>query len=144
RHADPPRHQIDGSGFDTRTIVLLGEATLFAAGLTTGLVFTVVRGGASDRYQSANEAVLADPAVGGADPDGVACAGDNRPDACADLIEAGQDRTRATNYATAGFVTAGVSAAAFGLTYWLWPSAPASAHAAVVPGGLSVSVSGRF
>jgi hypothetical protein len=43
-----------------------------------------------------------------------------------------------------GFVTAGVSAAALGATWWLWPrSAPAAALVAT-PGGAQLSVSGAF
>jgi hypothetical protein len=39
-----------------------------------------------------------------------------------------------------------VSAAAFGLTYWLWPaeSAPADLKVGAGPGRLGVSVAGRF
>jgi hypothetical protein len=132
------------SSSPARTAVLVTEATLVAAGLTTGIIFTVLRSAANDRYETANQAVLG--AVGGADPDGVACGSDNPPAACADLRQAGQDRTRDSNLAAAGFVTAGASAVAFGLTYWLWPdkAAPASARATLTPGGVAFSVSGRF
>lgn len=132
-----------GSSISPRTIALVGEATLFAAGLSTGIIFMVARSSATDRYQTANEAVLS--AVGGQDPDGVACAGSSPPAACAELYDAGQDRARAGNWATAGFITAGVSAAAFGLTYWLWPDeAPATAQASVGPRSFALSVTGRF
>ena len=124
--------------------MLVTEAALVAAGVTTGVIFTVLRSAANDRYDTATQAVLAE--VGGSDPDGVACSGEMPPVPCADLREAGRDRTRATNIATVGFVAAGVSAAAFGLTYWLWPEATgvSSAHATVVPGGATLSLSGRF
>lgn len=127
----------------TKTIVLVSEATLVAAGVTTGIIFTVLRSAAQDRQRTANQAVLADV---GDDPSGSACSRERPPAPCADLVEAGQDRTRAGNLAAAGFITAGVSAAAFGLTYWLWPesSAPASARASVTPLGVALSLSGRF
>jgi hypothetical protein len=130
------------SWISTRTIVLASEATLFAAGLTAGVISTLARGSADDRYQTANEAVLA--SVGGSDPNGVACGGDSPPSACTELRDAGQARTRAANVATAGFITAGVSAAAFGLTYWLWSEAPATATASLRPGAFELLVTGRF
>lgn len=143
--APPPAPRTDSS-IQPRAIVLVTEAALAAAGLTTGIVFTVLRSSANDRYETATQAVLADPKVGGSDPDGVACSGEAAPGACADLRQAGQDRTRAATIATTGFVVAGVSAAAFGLTYWLWPesSAAPSARAMVLPGGAALSVSGCF
>jgi len=126
-----------------RTLVLVGEAALFAAGVSTGIIFSVARGSANDRYETANDAVLA--AVHGSDPEGTACAGADRPTACAELQDAGRDRSRAANLAAAGFITAGASAAAFGLTYWLWPeAAPALPRATALPGGLALSMTGRF
>jgi hypothetical protein len=132
------------SSVQPRTIVLVSEATLVVAGLTTGVIFSVLRSAAEDRYNTATQAVLAE--VGGSDPDGVACSGELAPPPCADLKQAGQDRTRDANIATASFVAAGVSAAAFGLTYWLWPerTPAASARAVVVPGGAALSLAGRF
>jgi hypothetical protein len=127
-----------------RSALLITEATLGAAGLTTGILFMVLRGAADDRYQTANQTVLA--SVGGSDPRGVACSGEMPPAACAELREAGRDRTRNTTIATAGFITAGASAAAFGLTYWLWPdtSAPSSAGVSIGVAGSTVSLAGRF
>lgn len=137
-------HAHTDSGIQPRTAVLVTEAALVAAGVTTGVIFTVLRSAANDRYDTATQAVLAE--VGGSDPNGVACSGEMAPASCADLRQAGQDRTRAANIATAGFVAAGVSAVAFGLTYWLWPEATvlSSAHASVVPGGATLCFSGRF
>lgn len=138
-----PRHDTSASGSPLRTIVLVSEAALAAAGLTTGIIFAVQRSAANDRYDSATRAVLDE--VGGSDPHGVACAGQRPPEACAALKAAGQDRARDGNMALASFVTAGVSAAAFGLTYWLWPESSApSARATVAPGGFALSISGRF
>jgi hypothetical protein len=129
---------------NVRTAVLVSEGTLAAVGITTGIIFTVLRSAASDRYETATQAVLAE--VGGSDPDGVACAGTRPPAACSDLRAAEQDRARDASIAVAGFVTAGASAAAFGLTYWLWPesSGALGARAEVTPGGLRLQLRGRF
>lgn len=123
-----------------RTIVLVGEASLFAAALGTGIAFSVAHSSANDRYQKFNAEVL--DQVGGADPDGRAC---TVPRAgCTELEQARQDRARTSAFATGGFIAAGVTAAAFGLTYWLWPRHPAELQATAGPGGLELSVSGRF
>jgi hypothetical protein len=134
------------SGVDTsvptRTIVLVGEGSLFAAALGTGIVFSVAKGSAQDRVERATDQVLAQ--VGGSDQAGTAC---SMPLAgCAELEQARQDRDQAGALALAGFVAAGVSAAAFGLTWWLWPShsAPAEARVGLAPGRVDVAFSGRF
>jgi hypothetical protein len=126
----------------TRTIVLVAEGSLFAAALGTGIVFSVAQGSAQDRVERANEQVLSQ--VGGDDETGTAC---SMPLAgCAELEQARRDRDQAGTLAVAGFVAAGVSAAAFGLTWWLWPSqsAPAAARVGVAPGRVEVALSGRF
>jgi hypothetical protein len=131
----------DASAVPTRTIVLVGEASLLAAALGTGVYFTIARGSADDRYNDANRTVLNQ--VGGSDTDGTACA-TPRP-GCAELEQARKDRSQASTLATASFVAAGVSAAAFGLTYWLWPhGAPAELRAAAGPNRVELSISGRF
>jgi hypothetical protein len=132
----------DDSSVPTRTIVLVGEASLFAVTLGTGIVFSVARGTASDRYQQANQTVL--DSVMGADDEAMACA-TPRP-GCIELDQARKDRDRAAAYAVGGFVAAGVSAAAFGLTYWLWPreQAPVEVQAAALPGRAHLAISGRF
>jgi hypothetical protein len=132
----------DDTSVPTRTIVLVGEASLFAAALGTGIVFTVARSSANTRYQKANQTVL--ESVMGMDDEAMACA---TPRAgCADLEQARQDRERASAYAVGGFVAAGVSAAAFGLTYWLWPRnrGPVEVQAAAAPGRTQFTISGRF
>jgi hypothetical protein len=126
----------------TRTIVLVGEASLFAAALGTGIVFSMARSSANDRYQKADEEVLR--SAMGVDDESRACAMP-RP-GCTELDQARQDRDRAGAYALGGFVAAGVSAAAFGLTYWLWPRepAPVEVRAATMPGRAAFTISGRF
>ena len=132
------------AAISTRTVVLVGEASLGVAGLATGIVFMVARGSADERMKSANQLIV--DSVPGGDPDGRACSKTVPPAGCSELDEARQDRSRDGQWATVGFVGAGVSAAALGLTYWLWPHATRSAQAgvAVAPGRLELSVSGRF
>lgn len=139
---DTQATRADVGGVSTRTIVLVGEASLFAVGVGAGIGFSVARSSASERYAKANEEVL--EAVNGSDPDGTACS-KPRP-GCAEAYTAGRDRARAGALAVTSFVAAGVSAAAFGLTYWLWPkgSVPAGVQASVAPGQASVLFSGRF
>lgn len=140
RESAPAPARNSGSGTPARTFVLAAEASLFAAALTTGIVFTIAKSGADDRYQTANEVVLS----GGDDPLGTACSMTPPRQGCADLESARCDRIRDRTWATVGFVTAGVSAAAFGLTLGFWRTAPARVQASAAPGRLALSVSGRF
>lgn len=136
------------TGVPTRTIVLVGEASLFAAGLGTGIIFSVARSSADERYDRANQSVL--DQVGGADPGGTACSPPDPLAGCAELERARQDRDKAReeagSIALAGFIAAGVSAAAFGVTWWLWPnqSAPAEASVGFAPGRVDLALRGRF
>jgi hypothetical protein len=130
------------SGIPARTIVLVGEASLFAAALSAGVIFTFSKSSAQDRYDEANRRVLEQ--VGGSDPDGTAC---NMPRlGCSELETARQDRDQAGTWATVSFVAAGASAAAFGLTWWLWPGskAPNVAVGAAPGGGLGVTLTGNY
>ena len=127
-----------------RTIVVVSELSLSVAGLVTGVVFTVARSSANDRMRTANELVLEQ--VGGSDPNGTACGMKVAPSGCADLNQAEQDRKRAGTLAAVGFVTAGASAAAIGLTYWLWPAGapPTQVGIGARPGRFDLAISGRF
>jgi hypothetical protein len=123
-----------------RTVALIGEASLFAVGLGTGIAFSVVRADAASRYDTANRAVLEQ--VNGSDPEGTAC---NVPrSGCSELVEAQHDRDQASTIALAGFIAAGASAVGFGLTYWLWPEESPQVHVGAAPGSASLAVSGRF
>jgi len=129
------------SGIPARTIVLVGEASLFAAALSAGVIFTFSKSSAQDRYDEANRQVLAQ--VGGSDPDGTACSVPRL--GCNELEAARQDRDQAATWATVSFVAAGTSAAAFGLTWWLWPgSKPPSVAVSGGAGGGSITLSGNF
>jgi hypothetical protein len=132
------------SASPARTIVLVSEATLFAAGLGAGIGFTLSHGSADDRYRTANQSVL--DSVGGSDEQGVACASADPPPACSELEQARQDRDRAAQLATGAFIAAGASAVAFGLTWWLWPHRPPALRvgAAAQPQRVDLAISGRF
>lgn len=131
---------VTDAGVSARSIALVSEASLFAVGLGTGVIFSIARRAASDRYEQANRQVL--DQVGGSDPDGTAC---NAPRAgCSELQLAGRDRDRAGKLAVTGFVVAGVSAAAFGLTWWLWPAGTPEVTAGIAPGRVDLGLSGRF
>lgn len=134
----PPRVAHDGE--TARTVALVSEASLFAAGLTTGIVFSIARSGAADRYQTANERVIAQY---GPDPDGIACSVPR--EGCAELEDARQEEKRNGTIATVGFVAAGASALAFGLTLALWKTEPpARVHAAVGPNRATLLFSTQF
>jgi hypothetical protein len=130
-----------GGSISTRTVALIGEGSLFVVGVATGIGFTVARSSAEDRYHRADQLVQS---AAGDDPK--ACAGAAPPAGCSDLSQALDDRSRDGTLATVGFVAAGISAAAFGLTLWLWPhqESPAEVRASAAPGRLTLSVSGRF
>jgi tetratricopeptide (TPR) repeat protein len=130
-----------GASDTLRTVALVGEAALFAAGLSTGIVYTVAKSRARTRYDDANDLILAQ--IGGADPDGRAC---SMPlDGCSELEAARQSEQRSGTLATVGFVGAGVSALAFGLTLALWKTEPpARIQAGLGPGRASLVLSTRF
>jgi tetratricopeptide (TPR) repeat protein len=133
--------QVESDGETVRTVVLVSEASLFAAGLTSGIVFAIAQGDATDRYEKANELVLSQ--VGGSDPQGVACSVPR--EGCAELETARQDEKRNGTIATVGFVTAGVSALAFGLTLALWKTdPPARINAGVGPNHATLLISTSF
>lgn len=141
RPAGAARGHVD-TAVPTRTIVMVGEASLLAAAIGTGIVFSVARSSAQERFELANQEVLDQ----GADPDGTACSKAEPASGCAELDQAQRDRDQAGTIALAGFVAAGVSAAALGLTWWLWPSqsAPAQANVGLQPGRVDLALSGRF
>lgn len=129
----PSAAEAGAAALHPRTVVLLVEASLLAAGLGTGVGFAVARASANDRLREANERVVAQV---GSDPDGSACSVPRPVAGCAQLAEARDDRRRAATLSTVGFVTAGVSAAALGATWLLWPrrAEVVQAHARVGDG----------
>jgi hypothetical protein len=130
----------DAGGVSARTVALVGEASLFAVTLGLGIGFSVAKSSAQDRWDQANDLVLQQ--VGGSDPGGMAC---SRPrEGCTELEQARRDRDQYGQLATGAFVGAGVSAAAFGLTYLLWPRRPVDVRASASANGMTLSLSGQF
>jgi len=142
----PPRSSeaATAGGGSARTITLASEASVFAIGLGAGIAFSVARGSAQDRFERANARVLA--SVGSTEESATAC---NPPPkaGCAELEHARAERDRASALSAAGFIGAGVSAAAFGLTWWLWPkrSEPTVRLGALAsPDGFRLSLTARL
>ena len=131
----------DTGAFGTREIVLIAEATLTVAGLATGIAYSIAMNAAADRAERAQRSVDASAPD---DPE-TACS-TNPPAACAELEDALADRERTARFATIGFVTAGVGAAATVATWALWPSSQGRVSAGIAPskGGAMLSLGGRF
>jgi tetratricopeptide (TPR) repeat protein len=110
---DPPSR----SGFGAREATLIGEAALVAAGVGIGIGFTLARADATDRAENAQATI--DHRSGG---DVGACEPAAPLSECAQLREALEARQSHGRIAAAGFVGAGVSAAALMATWILWPS----------------------
>jgi hypothetical protein len=129
------------SGFGTREVVLVAEGTVVVAGLAAGIGYSFAAASASDRVSSAQQAV--DRA---AENGSSGCTEADAPSACAELETALDDHERASRFATIGFVTAGVGAAATLLTWTLWPTDEVGTTASVAPtrGGATLVVRGRF
>jgi hypothetical protein len=130
----------DRGSFPSRTLVLVTEGVFFGAGLVTGAGFLLAKNAARDSYEDATETVGNDPS---------ACTAPTQDDvrrACQKLRTAPTDENRYSTWSTIGFVTAGVSAAAFGLTYGLWPAGEKSPqiHARASGTSVDLSVTGRF
>jgi hypothetical protein len=136
-----PNPGTETSDFGTREIVLIGEATIAVAGLATGIGFSIAKGSANDRIERA-EQELNQAGATGSD----SCAQAGAPPACAELDSALDDRERAARFATIGFATAGIGAAAALLTWTLWPADASGTTAGITrtKGGASVFLSGRF
>jgi hypothetical protein len=119
--ATPKRDQIDrspaSSGIGAREVTLIGEAVLVAAGAGVGIGFTLARANATDRAKSAQSTI--DARSSG---DVGACQLAAPLSECAQLREALDARKSHGTFAAAGFIGAGVSAAALVATWILWPS----------------------
>ncbi len=137
-----PAPRAEDAAISGRSLALAGEATLFVAAVTTGVVFQIKRGAAADRYASANRLILAQLD----DPAQIDSACHQRLEGCEQLVAAEDDRSRAGTVAAVAFVAAGASAVAFGLTYWLWPQgqAPVDVRVGAAPRRLGLTVSGSF
>lgn len=130
-----------------RTWVLVAEGAVTAISLGVGVGFTMSASSADGRADDARTSI----ASSAPNPDG-ACTAPTPSVAstCDDLSKAVSDAKSDRGIATAGFVGAGVGAAAFAATWFFWPKAPAATHAFhVVPsmtahGDGSLLVTGLF
>jgi hypothetical protein len=136
----------DTSQFPTRTVVLASEAAVTLAALGVGVGYSIARAGAERRAAHAR-AELDDR--GGTDPSACHHPKDQLAPACAELADANRDGIRASDRATAGYVAAGVVAAATAATWFFWEPEGTTTSWAVGGGptaglGLRLRVSGSF
>jgi len=139
--AGPSKTAIEGSGFGTRELVLVAEATFVVAGLGAGVGFSIARGSASNRIDQAQSTIDANSGDGS-----TGCSTTATQAACAELDDAIADHEQAARFATIGFVAAGVGAVAGVFTWALWPSDDVTTTASVAPnpGGATLLVRGVF
>jgi len=107
------------TGLQTRTYVLIGEATIGLAALAVGIGYTLAASSADDRVDAAHEKL------------GYSGCPDKDPISCADLQRALDDDRNDRFIARLSFIGAGVGAAAFAATSILWPGQ--RSKAAIIP-----------
>jgi hypothetical protein len=130
-------------GSRARTYVLVGEAAIGLGALAVGVVFAL--GAAADDERAASDKARLPGTT--EDEKNAACVmRQNNQTLCDDLADAREDARRERSIARAGFIGAGVGAAAFAGTFILWPSVPP--QTALRPwlgsGVAGLSVTGRF
>lgn len=116
--------KFDSKSSSTRTIVLIGEGVFTAAALGAGIYFTIQKGKDQDEVDAANAQIEDQGFTGNGacnDPSALTPAA---KDACGQLVTLTDQRNRSANLALAGFVGAGVGAAATVATFLLWKPAP--------------------
>ncbi len=126
-------------GVAPRTIALIGEGALVAAGLGVGIGFTVARANAADRVARFQSEIDARAGSGDAGCEAVATS-----PACTELRSAIDDHRRSSLLMTVGYVGAGVGLTAGVLTWLLWPASDARVSAAVGPDGATLGVGTTF
>jgi hypothetical protein len=121
--AEPRRDASGEATSGAKTWVLIGEAAVAAAGIGVGIGYLSAASAAQTRIDDANRYIdLAS--------NGMGCAGMPTPTLMADcdaLATALNDHRRDTSFAIAGFVGAGVGAAAFVTTLVVWKTSPREA-----------------
>jgi hypothetical protein len=144
--AEPRRDASGEATSSAKTWVLIGEAAVTAAGIGVGIGYLAAASTAQTRIDDANHQIdLAMNPMG--------CAGQVTTPAlqanCENLATAITDHRHDTSLAVAGFVGAGVGAAAFITTLIVWktsPREPSSLRVAPLVGaqGTGLSVSGAY
>jgi hypothetical protein len=131
------------SGSRVRTYVLGGEAAATIGALAVGIAFTL-KGASEDERAATDRARLPGPDKMGACATPASSPGP--PAICADLSAAVDDARRDRFVATLGFIGAGVGAAAFAATFFLWPSRrpQAAIHPWIGPTARGLSLEGSF
>jgi hypothetical protein len=117
-------------GVAPRTVALIGEGALFAAGLGVGIGFTLARANAADRVARFQSEIDARSGRGGA-----GCETAATGPGCTELRSAIDDHQRSSMLMTVGYVGAGVGLTAGVVTWLLWPASDARVTAAVGPDG---------
>jgi hypothetical protein len=127
----PPRQRIDS---DKSAVPLYIAGGVAAAGLATGIGFTVAAGGTGDRIDTLRRTV----GTGG-------CGASPAP-ACMELREAVERRDTERNVSYVAFGVTGAALVA-GVVYFLWPTDPppgANIGVSFVPGGTFLAARGSF
>jgi hypothetical protein len=107
-----------------RTILLIGEGALAAAGLGVGIGFTVARENAAERVERWQGEL--DARSNGSD---TTCQAGATSPACTELRSALDEHRRSTMLMTAGYIGAGVGLTAGVLTWLFWPKSSARVSA---------------
>jgi len=141
--SEAPRSEKSRSS-STKLYLMIGESVLTAVGLGVGIGYAVARGSATDRANAALEQLeLAAPG----NPTACSTQEPSAASLCSDLTTALHDHDRAAHLSQAGFITAGVGAAALLTTWLVYPSPrPRASGLSVLPvAGLGrLGVIGRF
>jgi hypothetical protein len=126
-------------GVPPRTIALIGEGALAAAGLGIGIGFTVARANAAERVERWQGEI--DARFSGS---GAGCQDAAASPECTELRSAIDDHRRSTLLMTAGYVGAGVGLTAGVLTWLLWPKSDTRVSASVGSEGMTLRAGTTF
>lgn len=121
RSAAPPPVAEKSSALEPRTLTLIAEGAVTAAGLGVGIGYTLAASSASSR---ANAAAATIDRIAGSGSSACLHPVGQTQDACNTLSSALADRTHDRTIATVGFVGAGLGAAAGIVTWFVWRPKP--------------------
>lgn len=129
-----------------RTIVLVSELAFTAVALGAGVYFTLEKGKSQDQIDAANAELDQQVGTGDSICQKPTKAAEN---SCGQLPDLTDQRNRSANLALAGFIGAGVGAAATLTTFLLWKPAPRNTARVqftpvAAPRAFGLGMSGRF